>query len=56
MISMATDELAATSGKAFPSADAVRGESKLASYRAAFADFTDEEMAILDGIIFEQES
>jgi len=36
--------------------DAGPGESVLASYRNAFAEFTDEEMAILDGIIFEPET
>jgi len=48
---MKADELPGSFGNASLSLDAARTESVLALYRKAFAEFTDEEMAILDGII-----
>jgi hypothetical protein len=50
---MRANEIPASSGNVFPSADAARAETVLALYRKAFAEFTDEEMAILDGVNLE---
>jgi hypothetical protein len=52
-VSAKPDEVSVPVGNVLPIADAASAESVLASYRRAFAGFTEEERAILDGIILE---